>query len=152
MAQFKAAIAALVGNAIVRSIVLALVGALVTVTLWLGQSELGNVHRAITEQSEAIKAQSGALGKVEEKINAFAEKLARVEERYAGHANRIDELAEQVSEIRRRLDQMVVEREMRLREWKESMAAHKSDRQQEGALRRMLEKLLRRQNDGRSAK
>jgi hypothetical protein len=32
------------------------------------------------------------------------------------------------------------------------MAAHKSDRQQEGALRRMLEKLLRRQNDGRSAK
>lgn len=149
MAQVKAAIAALLGNAIVRALVLWLVGALVSVTLYLGQRELDDVHKAITEQSEVIKAQSGAIGKVEEKINTFAEKLARVEERYAGHANRIDEITGQVSELRKRIDQMAVERDMRLREWNMAMEKHDREQREETSLRRMIERMLRQRMGGK---
>lgn len=76
MAAVKAAVEAILNNVALRAILLALVGALVSVTLLLGQRELGNVERAITKQSEVIKEQSGALAGLERKIGDVSEKLA----------------------------------------------------------------------------
>ena len=138
MAAVKAALEALIGNVVVRSIVLALVGALISVTMLLGKSKLGDVESAINKQSEAIKEQSRGLAGLETKIGDISEKLARVEERYVGHTTRIDEIATQVAELRQRLDQMAVERDMRLKRWEASMDRHDQHEGAEQLLRRVL--------------